>query len=69
MAFDDTAEIPFGLGCGGTVDLLFESLETPEGAALMQAMRQSLAGGGKHGRQLFAGSRARLAAAGAWGRG
>ncbi len=44
MAFDDTAEIPFGLGCGGTVDLLFEPLETPEGVALMDAMRQSLAG-------------------------
>ncbi len=27
MAFDDTADIPFGLGCGGTVDLLFEPLE------------------------------------------
>lgn len=44
MAFDDTAEIPFGLGCGGTVDLLFEPLDTPEGQALMTAMRDSLQG-------------------------
>ena len=44
MAFDDTAEIPFGLGCGGTIDLLFEPLDTPEGEALMEAMRRSLAG-------------------------
>jgi xanthine dehydrogenase accessory factor len=44
MSFDDTAEIPFGLGCGGTVDLLFESLATPEGVALMQALSASLAG-------------------------
>ena len=44
MAFEDTAEIPFGLGCGGTVDLLFEPLETPEGEALLQAMKRSLAG-------------------------
>ncbi len=44
MAFDDTAEIPFGLGCGGTVDLLYEPLDTPEGNALLDAMRRSLAG-------------------------
>ena len=44
MAFDDTAEIPFGLGCGGTVDLLFEPLDTPEGEALLEAMQRSLAG-------------------------
>jgi xanthine/CO dehydrogenase XdhC/CoxF family maturation factor len=42
--FDDTADIPYGLGCGGTVDLLFESLAQPEGTALMQAMEESLAG-------------------------
>ena len=28
--FDDTAEIPFGLGCGGVIDLLLEPVETPE---------------------------------------
>lgn len=44
MRFDDTAEIPFGLGCGGTVDLLFEPLETAEGRALMEAMERSLGG-------------------------
>lgn len=44
MSFDDTAEIPFGLGCGGAVDLLFESLVTPEGTELMRALAASLAG-------------------------
>ena len=43
-AFDDTAEIPYGLGCGGTLDLLFEPTDTLEAAALLKAMRESLAG-------------------------
>ena len=42
--FDDTSEIPFGLGCGGVVDLLFEPVATPEGEALLNAMASSLAG-------------------------
>jgi xanthine dehydrogenase accessory factor len=42
--FDDTSDIPFGLGCGGTVDLLFEPLATAEGLALMQAMAAALEG-------------------------
>lgn len=42
--FDDTAEIPYGLGCGGTVDLLFEPAQTPECAALMEAIAVSLKG-------------------------
>ncbi len=42
--FDDTAEIPFGLGCGGTVDLLFEPMDAPEGRALLEAMEASLTG-------------------------
>jgi len=42
--FDDTAEIPFGLGCGGVVDLLLESAETPECEALLAAMEASLGG-------------------------
>jgi xanthine/CO dehydrogenase XdhC/CoxF family maturation factor len=42
--FDDTAEIPFGLGCGGVVDLLFEPSSTPECEALLRAMEGSLAG-------------------------
>ncbi len=41
-AFDDTAEIPYGLGCGGTVDLLAEPLGTPEADALLQAMEATL---------------------------
>jgi xanthine/CO dehydrogenase XdhC/CoxF family maturation factor len=42
--FDDTAEIPFGLGCGGVVDVLIEPAETAEGAAYVEAMERSLAG-------------------------
>lgn len=42
--FDDTAEIPFGLGCGGVVDLLFERADTPEFEALLRAMEASLTG-------------------------
>jgi xanthine/CO dehydrogenase XdhC/CoxF family maturation factor len=43
-AFVDTSEIPYGLGCGGTLDLLIEPTDTPEAAALLKAMRESLAG-------------------------
>src|SRR5579872_6015833 len=42
--FDDTAEIPFGLGCGGVVDLLLEPADTPECEALLTAMEASLGG-------------------------
>jgi xanthine/CO dehydrogenase XdhC/CoxF family maturation factor len=42
--FDDTAEVPFGLGCGGVVDLLLEPADTAECRALMEAMERSLAG-------------------------
>jgi xanthine/CO dehydrogenase XdhC/CoxF family maturation factor len=42
--FDDTAEVPFGLGCGGVVDLLLEPADTPECRALMAALERSLAG-------------------------
>jgi len=42
--FDDTAEIPFGLGCGGVVHLLLEPAETPECGALLDAMEASLGG-------------------------
>jgi xanthine dehydrogenase accessory factor len=42
--FDDTAEVPFGLGCGGVVDLLLERVDTPECRALMDAMEAALAG-------------------------
>jgi xanthine dehydrogenase accessory factor len=42
--FDDTAEVPYGLGCGGVVDLLIESAETPEFRAVMEAMENSLRG-------------------------
>ena len=45
-AFDDTADIPYGLGCGGSVDLLFEPLHTPEANALLSALATSL-----HGRE------------------
>lgn len=42
--FDDTSEVPFGLGCGGVVDLLVEPTETSEGKAILEAMERSLAG-------------------------
>ncbi len=42
--FDDTAEIPFGLGCGGVVDLLLEPAATPECHALIDALQASLTG-------------------------
>ena len=42
--FDDTSDIPYGLGCGGTLDLLIELTDTAEAAALLKAMRESLAG-------------------------
>ena len=42
--FDDTAELPFGLGCGGVVDLLLEPADTPECRALLAAMEASLGG-------------------------
>jgi xanthine dehydrogenase accessory factor len=42
--FDDTAEIPYGLGCGGTVDVLIEPADTPEFFGLIAAMRASLQG-------------------------
>ena len=42
--FDDTAEVPFGLGCGGVVDLLLEPAGTAECKALMDAIEGALAG-------------------------
>ena len=42
--FDDTAEVPFGLGCGGVVDLLLEPANTAESRGLMTALEASLAG-------------------------
>jgi xanthine/CO dehydrogenase XdhC/CoxF family maturation factor len=42
--FDDTAEVPFGLGCGGVVDLLLEPGDTTECQALMAALEKSIAG-------------------------
>jgi xanthine dehydrogenase accessory factor len=42
--FDETAEMPFGLGCGGVLDLLLESVETPESQALLQAIEATFSG-------------------------
>ena len=42
--FDDTEDMPYGLGCGGTLDLLIELVGTPEAAALLSAMSESLTG-------------------------
>jgi xanthine/CO dehydrogenase XdhC/CoxF family maturation factor len=46
--FDDTTELPFGLGCGGVVDLLLEPADTPECRALIAAMEASLRGYESH---------------------
>src|ERR1700733_252145 len=42
--FDDTADIPFGLGCGGVLDVLLESVETAECQALLRAIDSTLSG-------------------------
>src|ERR1700684_2166771 len=42
--FDDTAEVPFGLGCGGVVDLLLEPVDTPGCQALLGAVEVSRGG-------------------------
>ena len=42
--FDDTADIPYGLGCGGTVDVLLEPAHTPEFHAALEALAASLEG-------------------------
>lgn len=42
--FDDAADMPYGLGCGGTLDLLIEPVDSPEAAALLSAMRDALGG-------------------------
>lgn len=42
--FDDTLDIPYGLGCGGTVDLLLEPSGTLEYTALLDAIQASLKG-------------------------
>jgi xanthine dehydrogenase accessory factor len=46
--FDDTAEIPYGLGCGGIVDLLLEPVGTSECRALLTAIQASLTGEESH---------------------
>ncbi|WP_263415391.1 XdhC family protein [Terriglobus albidus] len=43
-AFDDTAEIPYGLGCGGIVDLLLEPVDSEACKALLGAMAAALHG-------------------------
>jgi xanthine/CO dehydrogenase XdhC/CoxF family maturation factor len=42
--FDDTAQVPYGLGCGGIVDLLIEPTNTSEAHALIGAIQASLRG-------------------------
>lgn len=42
--FDDTSDIPYGLGCGGTVYVLLEPAGTPEMAATMAALEATLRG-------------------------
>jgi xanthine dehydrogenase accessory factor len=42
--FDDSADVPFGLGCGGVVDLLLEPGDTVECQALITALQGALSG-------------------------
>ncbi len=42
--FDDTSDMPYGLGCGGTVYVLLEPAGTPAFTALMEALEASLLG-------------------------
>jgi xanthine/CO dehydrogenase XdhC/CoxF family maturation factor len=42
--FDDTGEMPYGLGCGGEVDLLLEPAESAEALAWFAAAAASLGG-------------------------
>jgi xanthine dehydrogenase accessory factor len=46
--FDDTADIPYGLGCGGIVDLLLEPVDSPGCRALLEAIESSLLGQESH---------------------
>lgn len=43
-AFDDTSDIPFGLGCGGTIHVLMEPANTKEFDTLLIALERSLQG-------------------------
>ena len=43
-AFDDAAEVPFGLGCGGELDLLLEPADSEEFQALLEGVERSFAG-------------------------
>jgi xanthine/CO dehydrogenase XdhC/CoxF family maturation factor len=36
--FDETAHTPFGLGCGGVLDVLLESIDTAEFQAFLLAV-------------------------------
>src|SRR5690349_6357265 len=40
--FDETADVPYGLGCGGVVFLLLDPVATPECEALLAAMELAL---------------------------
>ncbi len=41
---EEGSEIPFGLGCGGVLDILIEPVDSAECQALLQAMEQALSG-------------------------
>jgi len=42
--FEESTEIPFGLGCGGVLDILLEPAGTPECQALLKAIESALSG-------------------------
>jgi xanthine dehydrogenase accessory factor len=41
---EEGSEIPFGLGCGGVLDILIEPVDSAECQALLRAMEQALSG-------------------------
>ncbi len=46
--FENASDMPYGLGCGGTVSVLLEPAGTPEFTAMMEALEASLLGETRH---------------------
>ncbi len=42
--FDDASEVPYGLGCGGVLDVLLEPVDSEEGQALLSAFEDHIGG-------------------------
>ena len=46
--FDDTEDVPYGLGCGGELDVLIEGAESVEIRVLFSGVKRALSGGTVH---------------------